>query len=81
MTIVPYALRRPRRVHNTTIPAGTIAYAIKRGALYFAWSYTDLAFAEKMDSKIDYPHAATDIQANWRASPHDTTVSARTTEE
>lgn len=76
--IEEYKAVRPRAVRGTTIEAGQQLYAIRKGFLYFIWSYSDRAFAEQMDAKLEGPENQQEREANWRAHLGDLVPSDRT---
>jgi len=66
-----------RNVRGTKVEKGQTIYCIKKGDMYFIWSYSDEAFANQMDHKLSLPVDSADLAANWRASPHDCVASGR----
>lgn len=61
-----YKATSPRRGRGISIEAGQTLYAIAKGNLFFAWSYSDRNFAEQMDMKLSGPIDSADRETNWR---------------
>ena len=74
--IVQFTATKARKCRGTDVKVGDTLYAVRKGDLYFVWSYLDRASAEKIDLRVS-PGDATDVAANWRNSPHETTPTAR----
>lgn len=75
--IVKYKAARARHVRGTDVKAGQALYAVRKGDLYFVWSYSDKAMAELIDRKINGPETETDRLANWRRTTDELTPSDR----
>lgn len=81
MSIIQYTATKARKVRGTNVARGSILYAVKKGPLYFIWSYVNKDAAEKIDAKLVSPSDATDIAANWRLSIMDLVPSAITADK
>lgn len=71
-------LKRPLKRRGLNVTEGQTLYAVRKGTLYFIWSYVDKAFAEQMDAKLTGPVDMADEQANWRRTVGELTPSGRT---
>lgn len=74
--IQSFKARAPRKVRGTDIKEGDTLYAIRRGNLYFIWSYLHREMAEWINARLANPADATDRAANWCTSPHHTKPTA-----
>lgn len=66
--IFTYRSRKTRHVRGTKVSIGDELHAIRKGNLFFIWSYTDREMAEHMDDKLTGPESEVDRSANWRKS-------------
>lgn len=73
--IVKYKATKARHVRGTDVKVGQDLYAVRKGNLYFIWSYSDKAMAEWIDRKINGPETETDRLANWRRTTGELTPS------
>jgi hypothetical protein len=76
--IEAYKSKHPRTLHGTDVAKGQTLYAVRKGDLYFIWSYSNRDFAEQMDKKLSTPTDPTDRAANWRQTTSELTPSDRT---
>lgn len=76
--IQPFHAIAPRKVRGTDVKAGQKCFAVRKGDLYFIWSYANESYAHRMDTVLEAPESSIDIAANWRRSPLETIVSGRT---
>jgi len=53
--LVTYSAVVPRKVRGTYVASGQRLYAVKKGDLFFLWSYADENFARQMGAKLSGP--------------------------
>jgi hypothetical protein len=79
--IIKYKATKARHVRGTDVKVGQTLYAVRKGDLYFIWSYSHKAMAEFIDREINRPETETDRLAKsspfWRRTTGELTPSDR----